>query len=265
MKKGAGSRPPSLRHSWSLTPGEARNLQIGLRAKLRFSPLRRSPRTVAGADISHLRFGRRAVAEVVVFSFPDLERIEESLAVGEVALPYVPGLLSFREGPLLERAFEGLRRRPNLVLFDGQGIAHPRGLGIASHLGLRLGVPSVGCTKSRLWGEAAEPPDEKGAWSPLREKEEKVVGGLLRTRKGVKPVYISPGHRIDLEGAIRIALASSPRYRIPAPSGQPTSARTKSADAWGSSEKKPPRRGAGAFSNFGDSSNSRRPGGGGYP
>ena len=209
MKKGAGSRPPSLRHSWSLTPGEARNLQIGLRAKLRFSPLRRSPRTVAGADISHLRFGRRAVAEVVVFSFPDLERIEESLALGEVAFPYVPGLLSFREGPLLERAFEGLRCRPDFVLFDGQGIA--------SHLGLRLGVPSVGCAKSRLWGEAAEPPDEKGAWSPLREKEEKVVGGLLRTRKGVKPVYISPGHRIDLEGAIRIALASSPRYRIPAP------------------------------------------------
>ena len=122
MKKGVGSRPPSLRHSWSLTPGEARNLQTGLRAKLRFSPLRRSPRTVAGADISHLRFGRRAVAEVVVFSFPDLERIEESLAVGEVAFPYVPGLLSFREGPLLERAFEGLRRRPDLVLFDGQGI-----------------------------------------------------------------------------------------------------------------------------------------------
>ncbi|HBK80356.1 MAG TPA: endonuclease V [Nitrospinae bacterium] len=209
MKKGAGSRPPSLRHSWSLTPGEARNLQIGLRAKLRFSPLRRSPRTVAGADISHLRFGRRAVAEVVVFSFPDLERIEESLALGEVAFPYVPGLLSFREGPLLERAFEGLRCRPDLVLFDGQGIA--------SHLGLRLGVPSVGCAKSRLWGEAAEPPDEKGAWSPLREKGGKVVGGLLRTRKGVKPVYISPGPRIDLEGAIRIALASSPRYRIPAP------------------------------------------------
>ena len=112
MKKGAGSRPPSLRHSWSLTPGEARNLQIGLRAKLRFSPLRRSPRTVAGADISHLRFGRRAVAEVVVFSFPDLERIEESLAVGEVALPYVPGLLSFREGPLLERAFGGCAAGP---------------------------------------------------------------------------------------------------------------------------------------------------------
>ncbi|MFP6889344.1 MAG: endonuclease V, partial [Nitrospinota bacterium] len=87
---------------------------------------------------------------------------------------------------------------------------------IASHLGLRLGVPSVGCAKSRLWGEAADPPDEKGAWSPLREKEGKVVGGLLRTRKGVKPVYISPGHRIDLEGAIRIALASSPHYRIPA-------------------------------------------------
>ncbi|MFP6890198.1 MAG: endonuclease V, partial [Nitrospinota bacterium] len=242
MKKGAGSRPPSLRHSWSLTPGEARNLQIGLRAKLRFSPLRRSPRTVAGADISHLRFGRRAVAEVVVFSFPDLERIEESLALGEVAFPYVPGLLSFREGPLLERAFEGLRRSPDLVLFDGQGIAHPRGLGIASHLGLRLGVPSVGCAKSRLWGEAAEPPDEKGAWSPLREKEGKVVGGLLRTRKGVKPRSTSP----PATGSTSKGPSESPWRPLPAigyrrPSGRPTSARTKCADAWGSSEKKSPR------------------------
>lgn len=131
--------------------------------------------------------------------------------------PYVPGLLSFREGPLLERAFGGLSRTPDILLFDGQGIAHSRGLGIASHLGLRLGIPTIGCAKSRLWGKAAEPPDEKGAWSPLREPGGKVVGSLLRTRKGVKPVYVSPGHLIDLEGALRIALLSSPRYRIPVP------------------------------------------------
>jgi len=161
------------------------------------------------------------VAGVVVLSFPDLEVIEESLAVGEASFPYVPGLLSFREGPLLERAFEGLSRMPDLVFFDGQGIAHPRGLGIASHLGLRLRIPSVGCAKSRLWGEAEEPAGEKGAWEPLKaprgEVAGEVVGAVLRTRKGVKSLYVSPGHRIDLEGAIRYTLAVSPRYRIPVP------------------------------------------------
>ncbi len=106
------------------------------------------------------------MAGVVVFSFPELEVIEESLAVGELSFPYVPGLLSFREGSLLERAFEGLSRMPDLVFFDGQGIAHPRGLGIASHLGLRLNVPSVGCAKSRLWGEAGDRTGEKGHGSP---------------------------------------------------------------------------------------------------
>ncbi len=154
----------------------------------------------------------------MVLSYPELEIIEESLVDGEVTFPYVPGLLSFREGPLLERAFSGLRRKPDLVLFDGQGIAHPRGLGIASHLGLRLGLRTVGCAKSRLWGvPLREPPDKKGGWAPLQSPEGETLGAVLRTRKGVKPVFISSGHRVDLEGAIEYALAVSPRYRIPEP------------------------------------------------
>lgn len=206
-----------LRHGWNILPRQARELQENLRNQLKFTSLVRPPRTVAGADISHLRFGKRAVAGIMVFSFPDLECVEESLIEGEISFPYVPGLLSFREGPLLERAFGKLSRKPDLIFFDGQGIAHPRGLGIAAHLGLRLGIPSVGCAKSRLWGEAGEPAEEKGAWRPLKSPGGEAVGALVRTRKGVKPVYISPGHLIDLQSAIAYTLALCPRYRIPVP------------------------------------------------
>ena len=210
-------RPAILDHPWDLSPKDARSLQKNLRDRVKITPLSRAPRTVAGADISHLRFGRRAVAGVVVFSFPGLEFLEESIVEGSIDFPYVPGLLSFREGPLLERAFRGLRRKPGLLFFDGQGIAHPRELGIASHLGLRLKIPSVGCAKSRLFGEAAQPGEGKGAWEPITGPAGGIVGALVRTRKGVKPVYVSPGHRIDVEGALRYALALCPRYRIPLP------------------------------------------------
>ncbi|MBI3128181.1 MAG: endonuclease V [Candidatus Tectomicrobia bacterium] len=211
-------RPASLLlHSWSLTPAEAILLQRELRSRVSLEPRRRPPRTIAGADISMPRFGRRAAAAIVVCSLPGLAVVEESLASGELRFPYVPGLLSFREGPLLEAAFRGLKRRPDLLLVDGQGIAHPRGLGIASHLGLRLGLCTVGCAKSRLWGEETEPPPARGGWSPLKGPDGGVVGAALRTRAGVKPVYVSPGHGIDLEGAIRWTLAAAPRYRIPEP------------------------------------------------
>ncbi len=220
MKGGGGKRrrPSPLDHPWSLTPKEARELQLSLRGRLRFPLLGRPPRTVAGADISHLRFGRRAVAGVVVLSFPDLEVIEESLAVGEASFPYVPGLLSFREGPLLERAFGGLSRMPDLIFFDGQGIAHPRRLGVASHLGLRLGVPSVGCAKSWLWGEAHGTGRGKRGMGTSESARRRGRGKRSSGHeKESSPFYVSPGHRIDLEGTIRYTLAVSPRYRIPVP------------------------------------------------
>ena len=207
----------ALRHPWSVTPAEAILLQRALKGRVSLMPRLRPPRTIAGADISMPRFGRRAAAAVVVFSWPGLEMVEESLAAGKLGFPYVPGLLSFREGPLLEKALQGLRRKPDLLLVDGQGIAHPRGLGIASHMGLRLGLCTVGCAKSRLWGEETEPPPARGGWSPLRNPDGGVVGAVLRTRTGVKPIYVSPGHGIDLEGAIRWTLAAAPRYRIPEP------------------------------------------------
>jgi len=137
--------------------------------------------------------------------------VEES-----VPFPYIPGLLSFREIPPLLAAWKKVRTRPDVVIVDGQGVAHPRRFGIASHLGLVLGVPTVGCAKSRLCGEHAEPARERGAWTPLLHKDEQ-VGAALRTRDGCNVVYVSTGHRISLRSAISVVLACAPRYRLPEP------------------------------------------------
>jgi deoxyribonuclease V len=155
-------------------------------------------------------------AAVVVFEAGDWEPREVATAVRRAGFPYVPGYLSFREGPVLEQAFRKLRTRPDLVLFDGQGIAHPRRFGLASHLGVRWDLPSVGCAKSRLTGSAEPPGPRKGDWTPLRDDGE-IVGSVVRTRTGVKPVWVSPGHRIDHAGAREAVLAATTRYRLPEP------------------------------------------------
>ncbi len=172
-------------------------------------------RVVAGADLAYRRDGSRAWAAVVLVSVPDGQVLETVTAVGRPRFPYVPGYLSFREGPLILEAFRRLRRRPDVVVFDGQGIAHPRGFGLASHMGVLLGLPSVGCAKSRLVGEHAEPGPRRGDWAPLRI-DGRVRGAVVRTRAGVKPVYVSQGHRIGLPQAIRCVLGVS-RYRVPEP------------------------------------------------
>ena len=179
-------------------------------------PLSAPPRTIAGADISCEWRGTFGVGGMVVFSWPDMRPIDESFYSGELRFPYVPGLLSFREGFLLEEAFQGLMEKPDLIIFDGQGTAHPRGFGIASHLGLRLGVPSIGCAKSRLYGDAAEPPGEKkGNWRYLHSPDGREIGAVLRTRRGVKPVYVSPGHLIDIEDSVHWVLVATARFRLP--------------------------------------------------
>jgi deoxyribonuclease V len=170
---------------------------------------------VAGADLAYRGDGRRAWAAVVVLSAADGTVVDQAVAAGRPGAPYVPGYLSFREGPLLLRAFARLRVRPDVVLFDGQGVAHPRGLGLAAHLGVLLELPSVGCAKSRLVGEYVEPGPARGQWSPLRY-EGRVVGAVLRTRAGVRPLFVSPGHRIGLRRAVAAVLAAS-RTRVPEP------------------------------------------------
>jgi deoxyribonuclease V len=133
-----------------------------------------------------------------------------------ITFPYVPGLLAFREGPVVLAALEQVSDPPDVLLFDGQGLAHPRRLGLATHIGVLLDRPSIGCAKSRLCGEHEEPPAERGGWVPLRDGDE-VIGGVVRTRAGVRPVYVSVGHRVDLETAVSLVVACCTRYRLPEP------------------------------------------------
>ena len=205
-----------LHHPWEIVPPEAVRLQKALEKRLALHPLSAVPKTIAGADISCEWRGRFGVGGMVVFSWPDMRLVDESFHGGDLQFPYVPGLLSFREGFLLEKAFLGLREKPDLIIFDGQGTAHPRGLGVASHLGLRLNIPSIGCAKSRLFGAAAEPPGEqKGNWRYLLSPDGRKIGAVLRTRRGVKPVYVSPGHLIDIEDSVRWVLETVSRFRLP--------------------------------------------------
>ena len=205
-----------LHHSWEIAPAEAIRVQRALEKRLILHPLSTPPKTIAGADISCEWRGKFGVGGIVVFSWPDMRIVDESFHSGELRFPYVPGLLSFREGFLLEKAFLGLREKPDLIIFDGQGTAHPRGFGIASHLGLRLGLPSIGCAKSRLFGDAPEPlGEEKGDWRYLHSPDGREIGAVLRTRRGVKPVYVSPGHLIDIKDSVHWVLAATSRYRLP--------------------------------------------------
>lgn len=169
---------------------------------------------VAGVDVGVK--GERARAAVVVLDFPGLNLLDWAVAEEEIKFPYIPGLLSFRECPTILRAFEDLRTEPDLVIVDGQGIAHPRRLGIASHLGLFLKLPTVGCAKSRLWGRHREPEEKAGSCEYLYERDE-VIGAVVRTRYGVRAVYVSPGHLIGLESAVRYVLATCRGYRLPEP------------------------------------------------
>ena len=203
-------------HEWSLTRREAVELQKQLRARVRVVPLRKKVETIAGADISFNKFDPVVYAGVVVLRLPLLEVIEEVGVVSETKFPYVPGLLSFRETPSVLEAWAKLKTEPDAVMFDGQGIAHPRRVGIASHVGLLIDRPTLGCAKSVLVGKFEEPGEERGAWTPLVDKGE-TVGAALRTKTRVQPIYVSPGHLIDLAGAIELTLRCDGGYRQPEP------------------------------------------------
>ena len=207
-------------HSWRVDYKKAIQIQETLRDLLTFEKYTRKIQTIAGADVSYDKHSDRFFAGVVVFKLnKQLELIEEATAVGKARFPYIPGLLSFREAPILLRAFRKLKNNPDIVLFDGQGIAHPRHFGLASHMGLILDKPSIGCAKSRLVGEYGSVENTAGAYSKLIYKN-KIVGVVLRTKKNTKPVFISPGHRTNLTFAIRIVLKTCCGYRIPEPTRQ---------------------------------------------
>ncbi|HJX12815.1 MAG TPA: deoxyribonuclease V [Dehalococcoidales bacterium] len=205
------------RHEWRVSPERARELQEGLAAEVCRTGDITAPRLIAGVDISVDRSARTGTGAVVVLSYPGLEIVEARVVTDRVGFPYVPGLLTFREAPLLLAACEMLTVAPDLILVDGQGIAHPRRIGLASHLGLCLDVPTIGCAKSRLCGAHGEPGEARGSHADLLDNGE-VIGAALRTRAGVKPVYVSIGHRIDLPAAVRWVLACCRGYRLPEPS-----------------------------------------------
>ncbi len=193
---------------------QAEKIQNRLRQKLQISPLGKKVEIVAGVDAA---FGENLViGTACLFSFPDLKFIEEAWSLKKLSFPYIPGYLSFREAPALIAALKKLKIKPDLVLVDGQGIAHPRRMGIASYLGVLGNVPAIGCAKSRLVGLFQEPGINKGDWSPLRLDQD-IVGAVLRTRQGIKPIFISPGHQIDLADSLKIVLESLTVFRIPEP------------------------------------------------
>jgi deoxyribonuclease V len=205
------------RHRWDLDSAEARLLQQELAGEVDVHTPLGPWQTVAAADVSYDRGDDELYAAIVVVKAETFELVERVGVAGPSRFPYVPGLLSFREAPALLDALAKLKTRPDVVLCDGQGVAHPRRLGIACHLGLWLGIPTVGCAKSRLCGRFKEPGPMRGDRSPLIDRGE-VVGAVVRTRRRINPLFVSPGHLCDLEGAVELVMATStPQYRLPTP------------------------------------------------
>ena len=205
----------ALPSRWDLSIAEARAMQVRLRERLDLrAPPGFAPRTVGGADVSMGRFSRRGFAGIAVLDAASLRMVDSAAVEAWLPMPYIPGYLSFRELPVLAAAWERLATKPDVLVFDGQGTAHPRRFGVACHGGILFGVPSIGCAKSILVGTHGPLGHERGSTAELVHEGE-VVGAAVRTRAGVKPVYVSPGHRMDLETAVRIVLAAAPQYREP--------------------------------------------------
>lgn len=204
---------PSLQ-DWPTTAAEAIALQQQLRSQVVTTDDFGSVQTVAGVDVGFEAGGTVTRAAIAILTYPELELQESAVARCPTVFPYIPGLLSFREIPAVLQAFAQLRTSPDLLLCDGQGLAHPRRFGIACHLGLLVNLPSIGVAKSRLVGHYTEPATTKGAQQPLEDRGE-TIGVVLRTRTGTKPLYISVGHRISLESAIAYVSNCTTRYRLP--------------------------------------------------
>ncbi|HOW69029.1 MAG TPA: deoxyribonuclease V [Phycisphaerae bacterium] len=207
---------PSPIHRWSMTPKAAVRLQQRLAQRVRIEPLLADVRIVAGVDVAFSPDGRHALAGVVLYDLRASCVTETQLAWRPTRFPYVPGLLSFREAPAALAAIRKLRQEPDVFLLDAQGMAHPRRLGLASHLGLLLDRPTIGCAKSRLCGQHDDPPAAAGRSAHLLDDHE-VIGAVLRTRPHVKPLYVSAGHRVTLDDAIHVVMACVTRFRLPEP------------------------------------------------
>lgn len=210
---------PSLHHGWDLSRDTARRLQQTLATEVLREDDLPDIQFVAGVRLGYARTSSGSItgqAAVVVLSLPDLELVEQTVTLRPVTFPYIPGLRSFRETPVALAALEQLKTRPDLLLVNGHGVAHPQRFGVASHIGLLLDLPSVGCSISVPVGLAVEPDAHLGAWSPLTDDQE-IIGAAVRTRPGSRPVYVSTGHRISLETAIGTVLRCTRGHRQPEP------------------------------------------------
>lgn len=204
-------------HSWDVTPEEAIAIQHTLASRVSLIPDIGEVRYVAGVDNSASGVARCAV---VILTYPDLELVEISRAEKPLVFPYVPGLLSFREGPAILSAFDKLKHKPDLAFFDGQGISHPRKIGIASHIGVLLDIPTIGVGKSPLFVQGEEPGPEPGDWQPWKNRKGETIAIALRTKRRSKPLYISPGNKIDLPTALQYVQSALRGYRLPEPTRQ---------------------------------------------
>ncbi len=201
----------------SLSPQEAIQLQRELAGQARFQPLSHQPLTIGGADISFNKYSETVYAGIVVLSFPQLQVIERASVTATAKFPYIPGLLAFRELPALMEVWEQVSLKPDVLVLDGQGIAHPRRMGIATHFGIVAAHPALGCAKSLLTGKYEEPGEAKGSWSNLIAANGDKIGEVLRTKDKTNPVFVSPGNLITCEQCRELMLRCATKYRIPEP------------------------------------------------
>jgi len=199
---------------WPASIAEAREIQSALKKKVKITPIKKVPEFIAAADAAFSEDFIYAAASL--YKLPGLAHVQDAFAIAEVRFNYMPGLLAFREGKTVINALKKLTTSPGVILIDGQGIAHPDGIGIASHIGVVLNIPTVGCAKSRLVGEFQEPGLEKGDWSYLFYMGAK-VGAVLRTRNNVRPIFVSPGHLVDIESSVEIVMSCVSGFRVPEP------------------------------------------------
>jgi deoxyribonuclease V len=203
-------------HSWDVSVEEAIRIQEDLSDRIVLKKPPSEIRTIGGGDVAYSRDRDLLFGTIITFSFPKMDTLQIAKAHGNISFPYLPGLLSFREGPILIKIFQMLKIKPDVIIFDGQGISHPRRIGLASHLGLWLDLPSIGCAKTPLLDAPVAPGFSKGSFEFIR-REGEAVGAVLRTKDGVKPLYVSPGHQIDIPTSIQLVLDSCRGFRIPEP------------------------------------------------
>jgi deoxyribonuclease V len=203
-------------HSWNVSTEGAIQIQEALRGRIILKKTLSKVKTVGGGDVAYSKNGNHLFGAMVVLSFPSMEILDMATVEGKTPFPYIPSLLSFREGPILINIFRNLKIKPDVLMVDGQGIAHPRGMGLASHMGLWFNLPSIGCAKTPLLDEFISPGPLRGSYEWIR-REGKKVGAVLRTKDKVNPLFVSPGHRIDLKTSIQLILESCQGFRMPEP------------------------------------------------